>query len=502
MPHGPFGIYCVAYNGSIFVALGGGGAVGPPGSDNGNTVILTSSNGANWVAHDASAINANVDLRSVVWGKNLFVAVGQYGVFTSPDGIIWTQRDPGVTLTNAVLTAVAWNGSQFVAVGGTTGLALITTSSNGINWTRRDTGGVNNMYRDITWSDSRFVAVGYNGIVSVSPPQSTVAPPPKPILSSPAQRANEAGTLVTFRWNAAPRAENYRLRIVKVSDGSVFYNRLVGNRTSFTGPNFANDGERYRWHVRAFGGGEWSAFSDPRVFTNGRATVNSFNSDFGSLNRDGYAGWVRTPQANWSLSATAMVSTGRPGYWNNAHFPYSGFDNFEYEAQVRRVGSITNGNAIIIRAGNNYKNDNHSRYPSYYFGYNNSGRYVISKYLADGSGQTIQTWTESAAIRPDDINRLKIRAVGSTMHFYINDTLVRTISDNSLSSGLVGVAAYTSDNAPANDRFLVFWARLTSLPDSTVLSYEEVSPEQEALNRKANESFNEETFSLEGDFNH
>ncbi len=114
------------------------------------------------------------------------------------------------------------------------------------------------------WSAFSTARLFTNGVEPTAPP-----PAPNPLL--PAHRSNVAGTSVTFSWNAAPRAEQYRLRIVKVtsSGNELFYNRLVGSRTTISIPGFTGDGSRYRWHVRAGNSSGWSAFSTIRVFSNG-----------------------------------------------------------------------------------------------------------------------------------------------------------------------------------------------------------------------------------------
>lgn len=77
------------------------------------------------------------------------------------------------------------------------------------------------------------------------------------------------GTTITFRWEAVEGAQNYNLRIIRQSDGTVFYNRMTGSSsTSHSVSNFSNDSERYRWEVRALTDEGWGDFSHSQSFIN------------------------------------------------------------------------------------------------------------------------------------------------------------------------------------------------------------------------------------------
>ena len=149
-----FEITSIAWNGSIFVAVGV--------ADGTNAYIITSSDGIFWTER---ANPKNFDLYSVTWGNGLFVAVGAADgtdsyILTSPDGTTWTERAPTVA-KNVILFGITWNGSIFVAVGAADGTdAYILTSSDGTTWTER-ANPKNVTLRSVTWSGSLFVAVGH-----------------------------------------------------------------------------------------------------------------------------------------------------------------------------------------------------------------------------------------------------------------------------------------------------------------------------------------------------
>jgi hypothetical protein len=130
----------VAWNGSIWVAVGGG-----------KNAIATSKDGITWKASkSANSVFkvVNVDLApvtaecsGVAWNGSLWVAAstaGKNAIGTSKDGITWKAsksansifKVPGTALHGAI--DVAWNGKLWVAVG--IGKNAIATSKDGKTW--------------------------------------------------------------------------------------------------------------------------------------------------------------------------------------------------------------------------------------------------------------------------------------------------------------------------------------------------------------------------------
>jgi hypothetical protein len=134
----------VAYNGSLYVAVGG---------DGNNSLCLTSPTGVTWTPRTSqfgsSAINAVVyDSTNSLW-----IIAGDSGkISTSPDGTTWTARTANFS-TNAIKD-LATNAGTTVAVGaggGTTNTGGITYSTDGTTWTRK--------------SQSLTVGATYNSVV-------------------------------------------------------------------------------------------------------------------------------------------------------------------------------------------------------------------------------------------------------------------------------------------------------------------------------------------------
>jgi hypothetical protein len=146
------GLYDVAWNGSVYVAVGWNPA---PGA--GDALAATSADGFDWAYQ---WIHAGGPLTAVRWTGSLFVAVGVDGILlTSPDGSIWSQNylDEQINLYD-----MEWNGDRLVAVGmhWETG-RLILSSADGVDWveclphdSRRS------FFKDVAWVGDRFLAVG------------------------------------------------------------------------------------------------------------------------------------------------------------------------------------------------------------------------------------------------------------------------------------------------------------------------------------------------------
>ncbi len=146
-------LYSVAWNGSLFVAVG--------------ERILTSSDGKSW---NVTATFAPCVFSRIVAQNGQFVAVGgdrgRGCITTSTDGRTWTDRTAGIENNASGLSGIAWNGSTFVAVGATTlgrlGVSSVLLSSpDGVQWSRQS--GPADVLVDIAWGLNLFVAVGGAG---------------------------------------------------------------------------------------------------------------------------------------------------------------------------------------------------------------------------------------------------------------------------------------------------------------------------------------------------
>jgi photosystem II stability/assembly factor-like uncharacterized protein len=159
----------VAWNGRIFLAVGGGGTV------------LSSTDGVNW-SSPVTGTAPDADLNAVTrWIDNRFVAVGASGrIFVSDDAEAssWTESNP--TRVGETLQDIVWNGvappqdgeddplvDALVTVGNN---GTVLTSTDGLNWNNRSQASkTTNALGAIVWGRGQYVATGTSGTVITSP---------------------------------------------------------------------------------------------------------------------------------------------------------------------------------------------------------------------------------------------------------------------------------------------------------------------------------------------
>jgi len=203
-----------------------------------------------------------------------------------------------------------------------------------------------------------------------------------------------------------------------------------------------------------------------------------FASDF----KNNAEGWSQQT-GNWSVSGGSYNTSGVSGYYATTAYEGS-YENFTYRAYVKRVGTRNYVNNILMRGTpapiggeNNWNN-------AYDFGYSNAGYFRVVKWV-NGSITWLQGWAATTAVVEGEWNEMKVVASGSSLSFYINDTLVWQGTDGSISSGRVGVGLST--NTTDNNQIYVDSAEVTvsasaAQANSTANA---LSSEQAYLNRNA-----------------
>lgn len=133
----------VVYGNNIYVAIGDGS-------------MLTSEDGRNWSLEHFPGYN----ISGITWTGEQFMAIGPHVVLTSADGRDWTEKNPGI---EQVTTDVAWGNGRFVAVGRTA-----YTSQDGENWTGHRI-GTDEQLLHVDWGNNIFVAVAGRYDIVTSP---------------------------------------------------------------------------------------------------------------------------------------------------------------------------------------------------------------------------------------------------------------------------------------------------------------------------------------------
>jgi hypothetical protein len=166
----PTGGYGVAWNGSMWVAVGSGGGLASPY----NETIAYSKDGIKWAYATPSAfytVAGGGQGNGVAWNGSMWVAVGGGGttIAYSSGGINWTSVTSPSAVFGSSGNSVAWNGSIWVAVGeGFGGPGEILHSTDGITWISAASIGaiLTTNVNDVAWNGSMWIAVGYGASTS------------------------------------------------------------------------------------------------------------------------------------------------------------------------------------------------------------------------------------------------------------------------------------------------------------------------------------------------
>ncbi|NBV76261.1 MAG: hypothetical protein EBR59_09985 [Methylococcaceae bacterium] len=140
--------YAVAWNGTMWVAVGAG-----------SNSIAYSYDGLNWVGLGTSIVTSG-DGKCIAWNGTMWFAGFTDGTLAySYNGVIWSiVSSSGLTSCNAIV----WNGIQWCAGGDATSNPII-TSTDGLTWTQQ-TNSLTSC-NDIKSNGQLWIAVGTNGII-------------------------------------------------------------------------------------------------------------------------------------------------------------------------------------------------------------------------------------------------------------------------------------------------------------------------------------------------
>lgn len=248
--------------------------------------------------------------------------------------------------------------------------------------------------------------------------------------------ANACGSCTRIQWWSNP-AKTYGGAPTGVSNTK---NYLVLNNTAYTVANF-------------------------RTQVIGNDYYNNFNA--------ASTGWSAVTGA-WGLASGAYYQSAGLANTGASAKQSSKFGDVTFEVRMKRTGTCTTcANRIIIRgnpaslyATNRWK-------PSYYFQYNNAGQFSVYEHTSASTEIALKVWTASVAVVANGWNTLKVVAVGSSLKFYINGTLVWSGSDTTLQVGQLGFGHFRD---AAAGTLQVDWAKGSNTPTADPNIFEEVAP--------------------------
>ncbi|MEE4240167.1 MAG: C25 family cysteine peptidase [Desulfopila sp.] len=195
-------------------------------------------------------------------------------------------------------------------------------------------------------------------------------------------------------------------------------------------------------------------------------------------------GWI-AHSGSWYYDDNYLWTEGIIGTSSSVSYTED-FTNFDYQVRMWRYGNDGDANRIMVRGLPDPLFSYNHWNCSYFFQYSRNGTFSIWKELSDGSVTALQDWVMSSAINTGDAwNTLRVVGNGSNLYFYINDSLVWSGTDSSLSSGRVGIGMYRGDDGVEDDVLYIDWATLTTSSVITEIA-DKISPEQQILNDEAN----------------
>jgi hypothetical protein len=155
---------------------------------------------------------------------------------------------------------------------------------------------------------------------------------------------------------------------------------------------------------------------------------------------DGIANnWNRT--SGWTVSDGVFKMNGIQGPVNFTEYAYynQAYTDFTFEASVKQIeGNLASPAGIYFRS-------NYNRSYHYALLVAGVGQYTIVK-VVNGVLTQLVPWTSgNFTTGYNNWNRLGVNCTGSTIKFFINQTLKNTIVDDSIPSGVVGVLAIDSN---------------------------------------------------------
>jgi len=177
-----------------------------------------------------------------------------------------------------------------------------------------------------------------------------------------------------------------------------------------------------------------------------------FNDDFSSQQASEDNGWIFDTGENvdTTWAPNKFIITLKKKQWLGLSWPDGTFDNFGAEAEAQPTTDEYAEYGIVFRVSG----DQDTR--SYYtFAVTTDGKYYVQKKI-DGQWADIDPVkaTASSYIKKGKArNTLAVLTLDSQISLYINGSPVKTITDDSITEGQVGVFVGTSDNASAEVAF-------------------------------------------------
>ncbi len=193
-------------------------------------------------------------------------------------------------------------------------------------------------------------------------------------------------------------------------------------------------------------------------------------------------GWQAHAGTWWIEGGELYATNGLAGAWASSSYD-ANLANVDYRVELSRVGCDDCPHGLLVRGSPAPMGSAYRWNSGYGFYIRRDGQYAVFRY-DDGISSVMQNYTPSSAIaQGGNWNLLRVVASGASLTFYINGVPVWTGTDSLYPTGRVGLTSYRGATV-AYDQLWVNYATLAQPPTSSTA---QVSPEQQLLNRQANE---------------
>ena len=281
-----------------------------------------------------------------------------------------------------------------------------------------------------------------------------------PEVVTPAPGARITGFKRTFKWdNKEFDVSKSWLLVGTTPNGSEIARINTFRNTEVQVAGLPKDGSTIYVTLRTYYDGSWHAYKTTYV-SSSKGFTEQFNGDI----------------SNWSALSGAWTNRAnkylfnRPADYQSVVYSPSKFADFDYIARVKRTGgdNDTSDTALIIRSDGNISASGacSNCYTFDMAKIQGVNQFSVWK-VENGLYSALNNWEASSAIKDNDWNGLKVRAVGNVLKFYINGTEVWSGTDSTHSDGYVGVESY-ADNPPTDKHLLyVDWAKVVTNTSTT-----------------------------------
>lgn len=179
-------------------------------------------------------------------------------------------------------------------------------------------------------------------------------------------------------------------------------------------------------HASPIAPADWKVvLCDPFTSNANDWSTNSHDSDFST--------------GNFSItnSKYTMEYLAKRGFVGRLYPKMNPVSDLYYSAELQRTAGEPGGRyGIFLRnTGSDY----------YLFQIRDDRDFVIALHAEGEWKPDLVSWTHSDAIRPGEVNRLTVTAIGSHFVFYINDVQVSELDESTLGKGVVGFAVELSN---------------------------------------------------------